>query len=165
VYFQYHPTRKTNMDGWGIFLDGKLYLDYPIRYSSFHSRGQGWPSPGWSWQGGLGQDWHARAGPTLASSGPPLVRAGPVDQACYCSPGPGLASWGGSATTGPPGPEAGIAGQTPTPGPGLAQSWPGWADPSQCQPPLGQWSSVGWAGTECLHLNVHVYLRHSCRVT
>jgi hypothetical protein len=34
-----------------------------------------------------------------------------------------------------------------TTGPGLAQSWPGWANPaSQCHPPgLGQWSGVvGW---------------------
>jgi hypothetical protein len=40
---------------------------------------QGWSRPGWSWQGQV---------PGL-------------DQAYYCSPDPGLASWGGGATTGP----------------------------------------------------------------
>jgi hypothetical protein len=71
-----------------------------------------------SHEGGLGQGWHARAGSTLACSSPPLAWAGPY---------PLLLIWprvgivrGGGVPTGSGG--AGMAGQTPTPGPGLAQS-------------------------------------------
>jgi hypothetical protein len=76
---------------------------------------QRWPSPGWSWQGGLDQGWPypAQLWATASQGWTRPVIAHPAQ------------GWHREGAV------------RATIGPGLAQSWPGWAN-SHCQPPLGQ---------------------------